>query len=44
MFRDLGMTIPQARKLALDKYVDLDRSRKLIASGCDPLLAFDILS
>lgn len=42
VFIDLGMTIPQARKLALDKAVDTNFVRGLVARGCAPTVAFDI--
>lgn len=40
-----GLTIPQARKLALDNRVDLHYVvYRLIGRGCDPSVAFDIAS
>ena len=44
VFLDLGMTTQQARRLALTRGADLDQARGMIARGCEPSLAFDILS
>ena len=44
VFVDLGMTIQQARRLATTKAADLNQARRMIAAGCDPNIAFDILS
>lgn len=42
---DAGMTLPQARKLALDNRVDLHFVLyRLIGRGCAPDIAFDIAS
>ena len=44
VFLDLGMTMEQARHLALDKNADTNLARKLIRGGCEPAVAFDIVS
>ena len=43
-FTGLGFTIPQARRMALDRNIDTWQAKNLIRKGCDPMLAFDILS
>lgn len=43
-FVALGFTIPQARRMALDRGVDTWKAKDLIRKGCDPMIAFDILS
>lgn len=44
VFLDLGMTLPQSRRLTLQKSADLNEARGLIKNGCSPTLAFDILA
>jgi hypothetical protein len=41
---DAGYTEAQAETLALLKHVDLHQAVDMVAAGCDPDLAFDILS
>ncbi len=43
-FVGLGFTIPQSRRLALDRAVDTHEAKTLVAKGCPIHLAFDILS
>jgi hypothetical protein len=45
VFLDLGMTLRQARILAVARPApDLNRARHMVAAGCDPHVAFDILA
>lgn len=45
VFLDLGMTLRQARILAVAHPApDLDTARRLVARGCEPHVAFDILA
>lgn len=40
----LGFTLPQARVTAVNRRADLNFIRSLISRGCEPHLAFDIVS
>lgn len=43
-YKSMGFTDLDSAALALDFNIDLNEARKLIDNGCNPELAFDILT